>query len=185
VSGPLAGGWARKAGTPASVLAASAAAPAVQPAARGTVPTTPPASTTPPTAGTSGALPATGFDAALTGAFRRSAPAADGTVVVSLVGNLSQGASGTLDIEIHGTPLAGGGVRMTDGAVTLTGDDGTRYTGTIVGLNGSQIVADVTGPGGAPLQVGVDLTRLDQASGKLAGSVTARPGSVRRGDDGR
>jgi sulfoxide reductase heme-binding subunit YedZ len=182
ISGPLADGWARKAGTPASVLGASAPAAVAQPAAQGTLPTAP-ASTAP--SGTSGAHLATGFDAALGGTFHQSAPAADGTVVVSLIGSLSQGASGTLDIEIRGTPSAGGGVQMTDGSVTLTGADGTRYTGTIVGLDGAQIVADVTGPGAARLQLGVDLTRLDQASGHMAGTVSARPGTARRGGDDR
>jgi hypothetical protein len=182
VSGPLADGWARRAGTPASVLAKGAVS--AQSVAQGAATTTLPPSTTPPSQ-PSGALPAAGFDAALSGSFHQSAPAADGTVVVRLVGNLSQGASGTLDIEIRGTPLSGGGVRMTDSAVTLTGGDGSRYTGTIVGLDGARVVADLTGPGGGQLQLGVDFTQLDQTAASMAGTVVARPGSAVRGDDGR
>jgi hypothetical protein len=104
-------------------------------------------------------------------------------VVVSLVGNLSNGATGTLDVEITGRPLSGGGVAMRSGTVKLS--DGTHsYQGAIVGLGGSQVVADVPGPNGASWRVDLDFSELDQQRGTMAGNVHVTAAARRGGDDG-
>lgn len=177
VSGPLADGWARKAGTPARVLASSSSA-ASSSSSAGAGPTggTAPTTSLPSTSG----FPSGGFDATTQGTLHESAPDASGSVVVSLVGTLSSGVTGKLDIELSGTPAAGGGVAMRSGTVTLS--DGARsYQGAVVALGGSHIVADMPGPGGGAWQVNVDFTQLDQPRGTMAADVHVRPGGRRGG----
>jgi DMSO/TMAO reductase YedYZ heme-binding membrane subunit len=178
VSGPLADGWARKAGTPTSALAAATAGQA------STTPTTAPA-TTPTTApaSSSSGFAATGFDATTSGTMHQSARDANGEITLSLTGSLSAGAQGQVDVELTGDPLAGGGVSMRNGTVTLS--DGTRsYRGDVIGLGSSQVVADMPGPNGASWQVTVEFTQLDPQRGTMAGSVHAAPGGGPRGGDG-
>jgi hypothetical protein len=104
---------------------------------------------------------------------------------VSLAGSLSRGATGSLDVELHGAALAGGGVQLERGSVVLT--DATtndRYSGTVVGLRGNQIVAQVSDQNGRPLLMSIDVTELDTSRGTLAATVSASPGG-RRGEDDR
>jgi hypothetical protein len=171
VSGPLADGWARKAGTPASVLASSSSSGTTGSGAAATSSTAP------------GAFPPGGFDATVQGTFKQSATDANGDVVVSLVGNLSNGATGTVDVEITGRPLRDGGVEMRSGTVTLS-DRTHSYQGAIAGLGGSQVVADMPGPNGASWRVTLDFSELDQQGGTMAGDVHVTPGERRGGDDG-
>ena len=178
VSGPLASGWARKAGTPASVLAASTGSTASGSTAGdgsgSTAATTAPAST--------GTFTAAGFDATTQGTVTQTTRS-DGQVVVSLKGALADGSSGTLDVELTGAPLAGGGVSMRSGTVTLS--DGTHsYQGSVIGLRDGQIIADMPGPGGASWQVIVDVTALDQQHGTMSANVHAGPGQASRGGGG-
>ena len=173
VSGPLAAGWARKAGTPASALAAATSAQTA----------TTPATT--PTSGSaaSGTFAATGFDAAVHGTLHESSRDANGEIVVSLTGSLSAGAQGQVDVELTGTPLAGGGVSMRSGTVTLS--DGTSsYRGDVVGLGEAQVLADMRGPNGASWRVSIDFTELDQEHATMAGTVHAARNEGFRGGDG-
>ena len=166
VSGPLASGWARKAGTPGTVLAASSNEAAAL------APTTTPTSTA--------AFPSAGFDATARGTLHESAPDATGKVVVSLVGTLSEGANGQVDVELTGKPLANGGVSMTSGTVTLS-DGSQSYRGAVVGLGNSQIVADMPGPDGAQWQVVIDVTQLDEQRGVMTADVHVAPSRSDRG----
>ncbi|HEU5307859.1 MAG TPA: ferric reductase-like transmembrane domain-containing protein [Acidimicrobiia bacterium] len=171
VSGPLADGWARKAGTPASALVASSAPV-----------TTPPSSTG---ATSPGSFPASGFDATTQGTLHESAAPSSrssGEVVLSLVGTLSGDASGQVDVELTGSPLAGGGVAMRSGTVTLS-DGAHSYQGSVVGLEESQIVADMPGPGGASWEVTLDVTQLDQQRGTMTADVHVASAARPRGDD--
>jgi DMSO/TMAO reductase YedYZ heme-binding membrane subunit len=181
VSGPLADGWARKAGTPASALAAatsSQASPATTPT---TTPSTTP-STMPPTTAAS-AFPAAGFDASASGTVHQSAPDANGETVLSLTGSLSAGAHGHVDVELTGDPLAGGGVSMRSGTVTLS-DGKNSYRGDVVGLGDAQVVADMPGPNGASWRVNIDFTQLDQQRGTMAATVHVAQGDRFRGGGG-
>jgi DMSO/TMAO reductase YedYZ heme-binding membrane subunit len=180
-SGPLASGWARRAGTPASVLAASSA-PVAAPAGDGSTATASPSTTSP--GSTTTAFPAGGFRARMSGTLHQSPPDAQGKVTVSLVGQLSSGASGTIDVELHGVAATGGGIRLEHGTVALTGSTpGDRYSGDVVGLQGNLIVANLTNPSGAAIQVSLDFTQLDLASGTMAGTITG--GAVPSGGGAR
>ena len=181
VSGPLADGWARKAGTPASLLAAasgateSATADAEAPSSPGVA--------APPATATSYSFPAAGFDAAARGSLHEGAVDANGEVVLSLTGTLSDGATGSMDVELTGTPLSDGGVSMHSGTVTLS--DGTNsYRGAVVGLGSAQVLADIPGPDGSSWRVSIDFTQLDQQRGTMAANVhVSRGGASRSGDD--
>jgi methionine sulfoxide reductase heme-binding subunit len=184
VSGPLASGWARKAGTPGTVLAASSSGATGSSDATATGATSPTTSPTTTPASTA-TFPTAGFDARAAGTLHETAPDASGQVVVSLVGTLSAGADGQVDVELTGKPLANGGVSMTSGTVTLS-DGAHSYQGSVVGLGNSQIVADMPGPAGTQWQVVIDVTNLDQQRGVMTADVHVTPAarSERRGDEG-
>jgi hypothetical protein len=174
ISGPLADGWARKAGTPARALAASTGSAATGNSGSSSATTTAPPSS-------SSTFPASGFDATAQGTFHQGSPRSDGEVVVSLVATLSGGATGRLDVELTGRPLAGGGVEMRTGTVTVS--DGVHsYQGAVVGLGETQVVADVPGPGGVSWVVTLDFTQLDQQSGTMSADVHVARGSRPRAD---
>lgn len=181
VSGPLASGWARKAGTPSSVLASSSASASSTPGSSGS--SSSPASSAPTSTGAAGTFTADGFDATVNGTLHQSAPDASGNVVLSLTGPLSGGATGQVDVELTGRPISGGGVEMRSGTVTLS--DGTRsYRGDVVGLGQSQVVADMPGPNGVQWQATVNFTQLDQQRGTMSADVHVEPGDhFRPGED--
>ncbi len=104
---------------------------------------------------------------------------------MSLVGPLTGGASGRLDVELRGRPATGGGVALEHGLVTLTGNSASdQYTGDVVALQGQQIIADVSNPSGNRLRVSINFTQLDGATSKMAGIVNAEPTSSGAGRDG-
>ena len=181
VSGPLADGWARKAGTPASVLATVSGTTA--PGTAGAAPASSPGGKTAPTQ--TGAFPAAGFDATAQGTLREGAAGSKGQVVLSLTGTLSNGATGRVDVELTGTPLSDGGVSMSSGTVTLS-DGANSYRGAVVGLGASQVIADMPGPGGTSWRVSIDFTQLDQQRGVMAADVHVGRGDRVQpgGDDG-
>jgi sulfoxide reductase heme-binding subunit YedZ len=97
-----------------------------------------------------------------------------------LSGSLKQRASagsGTLDVTITGQPVQGGGVAMTQGSVSL-GPNGepTLYTGHVVGLQGSQIVASAQSSDGSAMRLAINVS-IDQASGTVSGTVQAQRSS--------
>jgi hypothetical protein len=91
--------------------------------------------------------------------------------------NMSREASGTLDVTITGQPVQGGGVAMTQGSVSL-GPNGepTLYTGHVVGLQGSQIVASAQSSDGSAMRLAINVS-IDQASGTVSGTVQAQRSS--------
>lgn len=153
-SGPLAGNWAVRAGTPASLIAS------VRPAS-GASPTSAAASIDTP------------FTADLRGSLHQRESEDAGLASVQLQTAMSGGAHGTLDITIAGQPLAGGGVAMTQGSVSLGPDGNPRlYTGRIANLRGSRIDASVSNSDGSSLRLSINVS-IDQATGGVTGTVHA------------
>jgi len=181
VNGPLAAGWAHRAGTPSELLVSSGTAAPAGGASPSPAPTT--TTTTAPTGG----IPATGFTARVAGTVQQSAPDARGSVTLALVGSLSDGASGVLDVELVGSPVNGGGVSISSGTVILSGGAGDRWVGKVSQLEGNQVFATVVGPTGSQLQLGIQYSELDQRAGRMAGTVTGAPptASPRTGRDDR
>jgi DMSO/TMAO reductase YedYZ heme-binding membrane subunit len=160
-SGPLAAGWASKAGTPASLLAGRSA---------GT-----PSATPTPTATTPTGLPAPPFSAQLRGAITEST-AGGARVTDRVVATVSGAASGTLEVDITGAPVNGGGVVMQTSRVTLgpTGQAG-QYQGQLVDLRGDVLVASVQSAAGRTLRLTIAIQ--PDASRQFTGTLDVAGGN--------
>ena len=158
-AGPLKPGWARRSGTPASLLSGSAAhQTAGAPAGTQTGGTQAGGG-----AGTGSAtkLPAEPFTAALSGRVSESSPAGSGNTVVRILTTASPAAGGShavLDIVISGQPDSNGGVAMSSSRVTF-GPAATpsQYTGQLDALNGTSMSARVRDAAGHALQLSIGL----------------------------
>ena len=154
--GPLASGWARRAGTPARLLGAPA-----------TRTTTAAAQTPTPTA----SLPSTPYRAPVQGTFSTSAPGTDGLVTVGMSATAAGGAKGLLHIVLRGVPLENGGVQMTGSTVSFGPRQAPHaYSGQIVSLAGPRLVATVQDSQGDALDLTL-LLRLDTSGQTLSGSL--------------
>lgn len=155
-SGPLAPDWAKRAGTPTSLLATGTR---VSVAA---------------TAGASSVTPAA-FTAPVSGRVSQS-PLAGGLVQLDLRLTLAGRSLNALNIRIDGQPVTGGGVQMASSTVTFgSSSDPAAYAGRVTGLAGADIRASVTGArGGLILRARL---RIDPASGAVTGALAAQPAS--------
>jgi DMSO/TMAO reductase YedYZ heme-binding membrane subunit len=154
--GPLARGWARRAGTPAHVLAAFAPPARSVPAARKTVPD---------------AL-ARPFSATLAGRVNNGT-SAGGLGVADLRMRLEGGPRGVLRLRLGGQALPGGGLQMQRSAVTLgPPHDPARYSGRIETLRNNVLSALVGSPDGHAVRLTVELTL---SGGSVAGQVRGTP----------
>jgi Ferric reductase like transmembrane component len=173
-SGPLAAGWARRAGTPASLLASTSAGPPAKRSAHvggrsGSAASGPASSGAAPTAGAP-----TSFTTQATGTVRQG-EASNGLAVVDISLALEGQRLSALRIRIVGEPIQAGGVQMTSSRVTLgTASTPDRYRGRVIALQGTNVEAEVRGAGGATVRLLAEL-QLDQGSGGVTGTVAASP----------
>jgi hypothetical protein len=143
--GPLADGWARRAGTPAALLAA---APAV------------------------GSPLQRSFAAAVRGTLRQST-SADGSAVVAMRMRLISGPAGVLRVRIAGTAASGGGVTMRRSSVTLGPPSApAELRGQIDALQGTSLEALLRPKRGHAVRLRVDLTLSGDT---VDGTVSGRP----------
>lgn len=161
-SGPMARGWARRAGTPAAVLAAAhgqvAPAPATT-AGRGAT-----------ASSTRGGKVGTSVSGTL-----RQGEQPDGSALVDIRLTSANPRLHLLHIRIRGQALAAGGVQMTSSRVSLgPAANPDEYGGRITALSGSTLQARLTGPGESTLLVTARL-RLPPGDGAVTGTVTAVP----------
>lgn len=156
--GPLEKGWAKRAGTPPTLLAKARPVRVVRTGA--------------PVSGTAPALRS--FTANLSGSVAQNA--VSGGALVDLDLRLSGGARGRLRVRLAGAPIPGGGLSMTGSQVDLleTGVSSV-LTGQISSLAGQDFVAKVNGGGGA-LTLKVRLN-IDQQTGTVSGLLTASAGN--------
>jgi hypothetical protein len=159
-AGPLAGNWAARAGTPPTLIAAVHGTSTAAAATQGS-------------GSTSLQAPFTGR---LDGTVRQGVSPTSGLATIDLRMRISGGVNGALDVQLAGQPLGGGGVTMTQSSVSLgTGSEPSVYTGHILALHGSRMLASVSGAGGASMRLQIDLS-LDEATGKVSGTVQAEQG---------
>ena len=151
-SGPGHAGWARRAGTPASLLSRAAAARAAAHPVL-TSASAPPDST-----------------AALRGRIREST-SPGGAVTVVISGRLNRGRAGAIRIDLRGQPV-GGGVAMTASGVSFVQAGRTLYRGSVTTLEGSDLAAVVTSAGGTRAQLVCRLV-IDLHAHTVGGTVTA------------
>jgi Ferric reductase like transmembrane component len=166
LQGPLQSGWARRAGTPSTLLAHNASAAVAVPAA-GT--TTASASATPTKQPTLKAP----FTAQLSGTVTQTTEPRG--AIVDLALQLSGGARGRLRVRLAGAPLDGGGLSMTGSQVDLLADGiPSVLAGQIVSLQGTNLVARVQGGSGLALNLNADLS-IDAQSNSVTGTLSATP----------
>jgi DMSO/TMAO reductase YedYZ heme-binding membrane subunit len=163
-SGPLAQGWASRAGTPSSLLAAGAGGAAAPSSSSHSPPHgTPPSSAQP-----------NPFNAAVSGGIRQGL-ISQGRYAVRLSLTVAGQHLSALRIRIFGRPLGGGGVSMTASSVTLgTTSDPSLYKGEVTALNGANVEARVQSAGGTTLTILAQL-RIDPSGGNVAGTVNVQP----------
>lgn len=156
--GPLEKGWAKRAGTPSTLLAKASSVRGVR--------------TSTPVPGPA-AVPRS-FTAKLSGSVTQSS--VSGGALVDLDLHLSGGARGRLRVRLAGAPIPGGGLSMTGSQVDLleTGLSSV-LTGQISSLAGQDFVAKVNG-GGRALTLNVHLN-IDQQTGTVSGTLKASAGS--------
>jgi len=169
--GPLGHGWARRAGTPVSLLGSSAPSAASSVAGAASAQT-----------GTPSSQPGTlsgPFDVRLSGSIKRGPGPEPGSVAVKIATSFSGSVAGRLEIEIDGPPVGGGGVSLRSSRVTL-GSPPTPvvYSGKIVALNGDRLLASVRSPEGRSLSLQVALA-VNAGAGTVSGTLAASPATSR------
>ena len=90
-------------------------------------------------------------------------------------GLLHGGAGGSFRIDLRGQPDDGGGVSMTASGVSYV-PAGTRtvYVGSVTGLDGPRVFANVVAHGGERLQLSFDLN-IDAQRNVVTGTMTGTP----------
>jgi sulfoxide reductase heme-binding subunit YedZ len=178
--GPLRPGWARRSGTPTSLLTRSAGSAA---AARDTGSAR---------AATTSRLPAAPFNASLSGQVSQSAPGGGNAVIriQTTALPIGGGVRIPLDIIITGQADGNGGVTMSGSQVTFGPSASPRqYTGQLVSLNGTSMTARVRDSAGQLLLLAISLQpNGNSVTGTLQVSTarTSRAGGASRTttDDG-
>lgn len=163
--GPFARGWARRAGTPPSVLAAFSG------------PRPPAALVQHSHARSAAAARATpapaAFDAPLAGTLR-TGPSTGGEQVLDLRLRLHDAADRRLRVRIAGSPAENGGIVMDRSAVTFgPAVAPTRYSGRLERLDGNHLESLVGDAAGAVLRLRL-VVSVD-GSGRVAGQVAGSP----------
>jgi hypothetical protein len=174
VTGPFQPGWARRAGTPQSLLSTKVEGRTTGSGQR--------------------SIPAVGSRSAASGAQSQrsgwslpfvsaafigqqsvSPPDQQGLISVTIRGGFSGAARGELEMVLTGQPIEGGGVSMTrSGVVMGSPTDPTLYRGRVVRLEGSTVVASLTDASGSPLVASISL-ELQPGASAVGGHVSARP----------
>jgi sulfoxide reductase heme-binding subunit YedZ len=161
LAGPLAPGWARRAGTPANLLG-TRSAPA------------------PPLARHHSTAPAptrASFSATIAGRVKQTPE--PGGAVVDLTLRLSGGERGRLRVRLAGAPIAGGGLSLTGSQVDLAADGlPSVMQGKVTSLRGEELVARVLGASGQTEELHARL-HIDDQTDLVSGDLTAAPGATR------
>ena len=171
--GPLGPGWARRSGTPVSLLASrtpSVSSPAQSTSVKASNPSS-----------QSSALGGP-FNVSLSGSVKQGSGPGPGLVAVKIATGFSGPPSGRLDIEIDGQPLGEGGVSLRNSHVTLHSTSTPAiYRGRIVALNGSRLVASVRSSDGHSLSLQVALA-VNTGAGTVSGTLAASPTATEGGE---
>lgn len=158
-SGPAQHGWARRAGTPTSLLASGRATKLAAATSIASV-----------------SRPPSTFSARLTGTVQETSRA-DGLLAVVIRGSLHGGAGGSFRIDLVGQPLQGGVSLRASGASYVPAGTGTVYLGSIGFLSGQRVVVDVATAAGAHLQLSF-LLNINGTTKVVTGTVDATPGGA-------
>jgi len=157
--GPLAKGWAARAGTPASILNRWKTGPTAQQLAA------------PSTSGQPvRSLPSGRFASTLQGSLKE-VPAGSGLVTILIDAQAKGRFAGRVHLALRGQAVDGGGVEMIDSVVGLLPKGGQAWSsGRVIGLNGRRVLASVQKPDGSSTHV-LFVLRIDPGSGSVTGSL--------------
>jgi DMSO/TMAO reductase YedYZ heme-binding membrane subunit len=146
--GPLQHGWAKRAGTPATLLGGSRVTAQVA-----SVPSS--------------------FAARLSGSLSEQR-AGNGLLIVRIATSVNGGVEGVLNVRLEGQP-AGTGVQMLASDVSFTPSTGSAYTGRIVALEGTRLTASVADASGHSLllAMALQISPSHQVAGVVRGSASA------------
>jgi hypothetical protein len=149
-SGPLAKGWAKRAGTPSTLLgAAPTAARSVSRITSTSIP----------------------FTAAARGTIRQG-PRGSGTFGVDISLSLVGETLNTVAIHLRGQAIGGGGLQMSSSQVTLgSPSNPSMYRGQATGLQGTDVAATLADSSGARVSLSAHMA-IDQSTGAVSGTVT-------------
>jgi hypothetical protein len=163
-NGPMQPGWAARAGTPRSLLAASTI--------RRSAPIAAPRQARPRSTVRAAALPTRRFTGSLEGHIGE-VPTERGLVVVKIDGTARGGFHGRFHIALRGYPLDGGGVQMTDSIVALLPAGAAVWSsGTVTGLQGTNILSSVHVSSHRVLRLRISLRLV---SSRVTGSIDGLP----------
>jgi len=156
LAGPLAPGWAARAGTPAKLLPHRTFVRAA------------------PVAGsTSAAAPVPAFSAALTGRVQQTSEA--GGAIVNLSLRLHGSRTGRLRVRLGGTPIAGGGLSLTGSQVDLALDGQPAVlVGQVGSLQGTAFAARLHDASQTAVDVQGSL-QIDNQSNTVTGRIAVTP----------
>jgi DMSO/TMAO reductase YedYZ heme-binding membrane subunit len=171
LAGPLQQGWARRAGTPSSLLAPARAPAAVAPAvARGSGSTSGSGSGS----GSGSASLGSPFSASVTGTVAESG--APGGAIVDLALRVRGQVRGQLRVRLGGVPVgAGGGLSMTGSQVDLAlAGQPSVLQGRIVSLRGEQFDARLSNGAGTTIDIHAQL-QIDTNDSKVTGILSGQP----------
>ena len=174
LAGPLQTGWARRAGTPASLLtphAASSSAPA--PSSSASTPTSTSTSTSP---GASNPL-ASSFSSTLSGSLNESP--ASGGAIVNLALRVDGRVHGQMRVRLGGVPVGGGaGLSMTGSQVDLAvAGVPSVLEGRIVSLRGTNFEARVANSQGTIVDLQGQL-QINNSTNAVTGTLSGAPGGT-------
>jgi sulfoxide reductase heme-binding subunit YedZ len=150
--GPAKRGWARRAGTPATLLRRQLAVARQLPKARQNM---------------------SAFVAQLRGRVTESQEPS-GLVTVVIAGTLDRGRAGAVRVDLRGEPLQGGVAMTASGVSFVPGGTRTVYRGSVTSLDGERVVAQVSAAGQTRLALAFDLN-VDSAAGTVTGTVKGSP----------
>jgi sulfoxide reductase heme-binding subunit YedZ len=174
--GPLGRGWARRSGTPVTLLASSAPSSSSPAAQTTSVKASNPSSQSSTLSGP--------FEVSLSGSVKQVSGPGPGLVAVKIATSFNGPPAGRLDIEIDGQPLGEGGVSLRSSRVTLGSAPPATpvlYHGRILALNGSHLVASVRSSEGHSLSLQVALA-VNTGAGTVSGTLAASPTATEGGE---
>ena len=163
LAGPLQKGWARRAGTPSTLLGKAPA------------PTAPSSTASPSAVTSSGANPlASSFSSSLSG--NLSETAQPGGAIVELSLRVAGKVHGQLRVRLGGIPIGGGaGLSMTGSQVDLAAAGApSALQGRILSLRGTDFLARVSDRAGTVVDLRASL-QIDNSSNTVTGALSGAP----------
>lgn len=158
-SGPGQPGWAAKSGTPAALISSASSRSVLK-------------KTIVTTTKQTDQMPRT-FTGRLTGTLAESAADAQGLVTLHIDSAIHGGLQGILRIALRGLPTSDGGVSMTSSGVAFAAKGTPVFEGNIVGLDGTDVDAEVTSSSAGTYQLALNLN-VDNTTNAVTGSVQGR-----------